>query len=128
HGVPGLTLVAGRAPHGPHEVVLDEATAQDAGYFIGEKVPIVTATRKAVLNERLVGLAGYADNTSLAGATLTIFDVPTAQKLFLDGRHAFTNIWVTAKPGVSQTELRDEVRQVLPPKMRAVTGDQAADE
>ena len=115
HGVPGLTLVAGHAPHGPHEVVLDETTAQDAGYFIGEKVPIVTATRKAVLNERLVGLAGYADNTSLAGATLTIFDVPTAQKLFLKGKDAFSTIWVTADPGVSQTTLRDAVARDLPP-------------
>ena len=128
HGVPGLTLVAGHAPHGPHEVVLDEATAQDAGYFIGEKVPIVTATRKAVLNERLVGLAGYADNTSLAGATLTIFDVPTAQKLFLKGKDAFSTIWVTADPGVSQTTLRDAVARDLPPGVRALTGDDAADE
>jgi putative ABC transport system permease protein len=88
----------------------------------------VTATRKAVLNMRLVGLAGYADNTSLAGATLTIFDVPTAQKLFLHGKNAFTNIWVTAQPGVSQAELRDNVARALPPHVRAVTGDEAADE
>jgi putative ABC transport system permease protein len=128
HGVPGLRLVAGRAPHGPHEVVLDEATAQAAGYFIGDKVPIVTATRKAVLNERLVGLAGYADNTSLAGATLTIFDVPTAQKLFLDGKDAFSTIWVTADAGVSQATLRDAVESELPPHVRSLTGDDAADE
>ncbi len=128
HGVPGLSLIAGRAPHGPHEVVLDEATAQAAGYFIGDKVPIVTATRKAVLTERLVGLAGYADNTSLAGATLTIFDIPTAQKLFLDGKDAFSTIWVTADAGVSQATLRDAVEGELPPHVRALTGDDAADE
>jgi putative ABC transport system permease protein len=128
HGIPGLTLLYGHPPHGPHQVVLDERTAQEAGYFIGEKVPIVTATHRAVLSKRLVGLAGYADNTSLAGATLTIFDVRTAQQLFLKGRHAFTNVWVTAQPGVSQTQLRNDVAQVLPPKVRAVTGDDAADE
>jgi putative ABC transport system permease protein len=127
-GIPGLTLLDGKPPHGPNQVVLDEKTAEDGGYVIGEKVPIVTATRRAVMTKRLVGLAGYADNTSLAGATLTIFDTRTAQKLFLNGRHAFTNIWVTAKPGVSQTELRDNVRQVLPAKVQAVTGDKAADE
>ena len=128
HGVPGLTLIAGRAPHGPHEVVLDETTAQKAGYFLGDRVPVVTATRKAVLDERLVGIAGYADNTSLAGATLTIFDVPTAQKLFLGGKDAFSTIWVTADPGVSQSTLRDAVAQALPPHVRALTGDDAADE
>src|SRR4051812_36887742 len=128
HGIPGLTLLYGHAPHGPHQVVLDEQTAQEAGYFIGEKVPIVTATHRAVLTKRLVGLAGYADNTSLAGATLTIFDVRTAQELFLKGKHAFTNIWVTAQPGVSQTQLRDDVARVLPAGVRAITGDDAADE
>jgi putative ABC transport system permease protein len=128
HGIPGLTLLRGRPPHGPHQVVLDERTAEKGGYHIGEKIPIITATHQAALTKRLVGLAGYVDNTSLAGATLTIFDTSTAQKLFLDGRHAFTNIWVTAKPGVSQTELRDSVRQVLPANVSAVTGDTAADE
>jgi putative ABC transport system permease protein len=128
HGVPGLTLLYGHAPHGPDQVVLDEKTAQEGGYYIGEKVPIVTASREAVLTKRLVGLAGYADDTSLAGATLTIFDAPEAQRLFLRGRDAFTNIWVTAKPGVSQTELRDQVARVLPPQVRALTGDDAADE
>jgi putative ABC transport system permease protein len=128
HGVPGLTIIDGRAPHGPHEVVLDARTATKADYFIGETIPIVTATRKAVLQEKLVGLAGYADNVSLAGATLTVFDVPTAQKLFLKGRAAFTNLWVTAEPGVSQSALRDAVAERLPPHVQALTGEDAADE
>jgi putative ABC transport system permease protein len=128
HGIPGLTMLYGHPPHGPHQVVLDEQTAEEGGYFIGEKVPIVTATHHAVLTKKLVGLAGYADNTSLAGATLTVFDQRTAQKLFLGGKHAFTNIWVTADPGVSQSQLRDSVAGALPPGVRAVTGDHAADE
>jgi putative ABC transport system permease protein len=128
HGIPGLTMLRGHPPRNSHEVVLDESTAEKGGYDIGDTVPIVTATRQATLTKRLVGLAGYADNTSLAGATLTIFDTRTAQRLFLDGRHAFTNVWVTARPGVSQTELRDNVRQMLPAQVQAVTGDDAADE
>jgi putative ABC transport system permease protein len=128
HGIPGLTLLAGRQPHGPHQVALDASTAETAGYFIGEKIPIVTATHRAVLSERLVGLVGYADNTSLAGATLTVFDVRTAQKLFLHGKDAFTTIWVTADHGVSQSQLRDNVAHVLPPKVQALTGDDAANE
>ena len=100
HGVPGLSLLGGHPPQGPHQVALDAETAGKAGYHLGDQVSIVTATHKAVLKERLVGIVGYADNTSLAGATLTVFDVPTAQHLFLHGRHAFTNIWVTADPGV----------------------------
>jgi putative ABC transport system permease protein len=128
HGVQGLTLLGGHAPHGPHQVALDEQAAGKGGYHLGDKVRIVTATRKAVLEERLVGIVGYADNTSLAGATLTVFDVRTAQKLFLHGKDAFTNIWVTAQPGVSQSSLRDAVARQLPPHVQAVTGDDAANE
>jgi putative ABC transport system permease protein len=126
HGVPGLALLGGREPHGPHEIALDEHTAGAGGYHLGDKVRIVTAARKAVLTARLVGIVGYADNTSLAGATLTVFDVPTAQKLFLHGQDAFTNVWVTAAPGVSQTSLRDAVTRALPPHTKAVTGEDAA--
>ncbi|MBO0847275.1 MAG: ABC transporter permease [Nocardioides sp.] len=128
HGIDGLTIQAGHPPHGPRQVALDQQTAQLAGYHLGDRVPIVTAGHRALLHARLVGIAGYADNTSLAGATLTIFDVPTAQQLFLKGKNAFTTIWVTADPGVSQTELRDAVIQRLPPKVTAVTGDDAANE
>jgi putative ABC transport system permease protein len=128
HGVAGLSLLAGHPPRGPGQVMLDQQTAQKAGYHLGDVVHVVTATRKAVLKERLVGVAGYADNTSLAGATLTIFDTRTAQRLFLHGKDAFSTIWVTAEPGVSQTELRDAVRQVLPRGVQALTGDDAANE
>src|SRR4029077_9029204 len=41
---------------------------------------------------------------------------------------AFSTIWVTADPGVSQTTLRDAVARDLPPGVRALTGDDAADE
>jgi putative ABC transport system permease protein len=128
HGVPGLSLLGGHAPHGPHEIALDAHTAGAGGYYLGDRVHVLTATRKAVLTERLVGIVGYADNTSLAGATLTVFDVPTAQKLFLRGKDAFTNIWVTAAPGVSQTDLRSAVEQALPAHVRAVTGEDAANQ
>src|SRR4051812_29005793 len=128
HGIQGLTMVSGSPPHGPGQVVLDQQTAQSAGYHIGDEVPIVTASRTALLHKKLVGVAGYADDTSLAGATLTIFDVPTAQRLFLHGKDAYTSIWVTADSGVSQTQLRDAVADRLPPKVKAITGDDAANE
>jgi putative ABC transport system permease protein len=128
HGLKGLTLLAGHPPHGPKQVLIDEQTAEKGGYHLGDQVPIVTATRKAVLHERLVGIAGYADNTSLAGATLTVFDTRTAQQLFLHGQDAYSTIWVTADPGVSQTQLRDAVRPLLPAGIVALTGDDAANQ
>ena len=128
HGLTGLVLVEGHAPHGPDEVVLDTKTAQRSGYFIGEKVHIVTAADQAVVTPKLVGLMAFPDGGSLNGATYAAFDTARAQDLFLGGKDAYSQIWVTAKDGVSQEQLRDEVAAELPADLEAVTGDEAADE
>ncbi|MEO6145009.1 MAG: FtsX-like permease family protein, partial [Dermatophilaceae bacterium] len=65
---------------------------------------------------------------SMAGASLTTFDTKTAQQLFLGGKDAYNDIWVSAKDGVTQAELRDRVQATLPAGVEAVTGDKAADE
>lgn len=128
HGLEGLSITVGHAPHGPDEVVLDARTADRAGYLVGERVHLVTATSRAVLDPRLVGIADFRQGGSLNGATLSIFDTATAQRLFLHGRDAYTDLWVTAKDGVSQSDLRDQVARRLPQGVEAVTGDKAADE
>jgi putative ABC transport system permease protein len=128
HGLPGLALSEGRPPQGPDEVVFDAKTAQRSGYFIGEKVHIVTASDQALLTPKLVGILDFPEGGSLNGATFAAFDTPTAQRLFLEGDDAYTDIWVTAEDGVSQAELRDAVAERLPADLEAVTGDTAADE
>lgn len=127
NGLEGLEIVDGRAPTADGEIALDEGTAETAGYEVGDQVHLVTSTRQALLTPTLVGVASFADGGSTNGATLTIFDTKTAQDLFLDGKDAFNDAWVTAD-GVSQEELRDNVARVLPDGYEAVTGDAAADE
>ncbi|HET9420714.1 MAG TPA: FtsX-like permease family protein [Nocardioides sp.] len=128
HGLEGLSIVEGSEPRGSDEVVLDARTAEKAGYDVGDEVPILTAGSTARLDPTLVGIADFRKGGSLNGATLAIFDTPTAQELFLDGDDAFTDVWVTADDGVSQADLRDRVADVLPDGYEAVTGDEAADE
>ena len=89
---------------------------------------IVTASDQALLTPKLVGLLGFPEGGSLNGATFAAFDTPRAQELFLGGKDAYTDIWVTAEDGVSQAELRDAVAERLPGDLEAVTGDTAADE
>ena len=127
-GVEPLQVVRGRAPKGEDEVVIDAATVRRAGYGLGEKVRLVSAGKQALLEPKLVGIADYPDGGSLNGATASIFDTKTAQKLFLDGKDVFNDAWVTASPGVSQQELRDNVAKVLPKGYQAVTGKKAAAE
>ena len=128
HGVRPLTVVRGRDPVGTDEVALDVKTAERAGYRIGDQVQIVSATRRAVLRPRLVGLADFPDGGSLNGATATIWQTRAAQQLFLDGKDVFNAVWVTAEPGVSQRDLRAQVEQVAPSSLGVQTGDAAADQ
>ena len=127
-GGEGLEIIDGRAPEGPDEVLLDESTAERAGYAVGDSVPLLTPRGAERLQPTLVGIAGFPSGGSLNGATLAAFDTATAQALFLDGEDAYTDLWVTAEDGVSQEELAESVSAALPDGMEAVTGDEAADE
>ena len=104
---------SGAAPRGEDEVAIDAATARRAGYALGEQVRLVSAG-SGRCSRRAGRIADFPDGGSLNGASVELFDTATAQQLFLEGRDVFTDVWVTAKPGVARTELRDEVADVLP--------------
>ena len=124
----GLEIVEGVEPHGVGEVMLDERTAERAGYDVGDTVEVLLPRGTASTEVELTGLVGYPEGGSLNGATLTLWDTPSSQELFLDGEDAFNDIWVTAEDGVSQEELRDAVEPVLPADVVAGTGDDVADQ
>lgn len=128
HDLEGMSVIGGREPEKAGEVLLDSRTAGEAGYTIGEEVHLVTSGEQAVLRPTLVGIGGFPEGGSLNGATFAAFDTRTAQRLLLDGKDAFTDIWVTAEPGTSQEELAATVTRQLPDGVEAVTGDEAADE
>ncbi|GAA5155413.1 ABC transporter permease [Nocardioides marinquilinus] len=128
NGLPGLEIVEGRAPEAPGEVVLDDQTAEKSGYDLGDTVPIITADAEARLEPTLVGVSGFPEGGSLNGASFAAFTTEESQRLFLDGKDVYNDIWVTAEDGVSQADLRDRVAEVLPDGVEAVTGDDAADE
>ncbi len=128
HGIEGLTIVSGKPPSSRDQIALDTRTAKAAGYRVGDTVTLAATGKQSVLHPRLVGLADFRDGGSTNGATITLFDTATAQDLFLRGADGFNDVWVTAKPGVSQSELRDQVAALLPAGYTAVTGDQAAED
>jgi putative ABC transport system permease protein len=124
----GLEIIDGEEPQGVHEVLLDERTAERAGYGVGDTVDLLLPRGTAQFEAELAGIVGYPEGGSLNGATLTLWDTPSAQELFQDGEDVYNDVWVTAEDGVSQEELRDAVETVLPGDVEAVTGDQAADD
>jgi len=120
-----LTLVAGGWP-GPGEVVVDEATADKEDFVVGEEVGVQAVGPVARL--RVSGIIRFGSAASLGGATLSGFDLPTAQRLF-DKEGKLDEIAVAARAGVSDAELLAQIRPVLPDRTQVVSAtEQAADD
>jgi putative ABC transport system permease protein len=120
-----LRLVEGTWPKTGDEVVIDEGTADDQGYGVGETVRI--ATLKPVRPFRVVGIARYANLESLGTATFTVFTIPAAQEL-LDRPNQFDMIQASAKEGVTPEELVADIQPILPATAQVRTGIEQADE
>ncbi len=117
-----LTLTQGRWASGPGQVVIDAATAQDHDFRVGERVGVVGDG--PVRRFEVVGLARYGSVDSLGGATIAVFDIPTARAVL--GKSGFDAISVAARPGVSTEALLSQVRPLLPATVRAQSGDARA--
>ena len=118
-----LTLVAGRWPAGPGEVAIDKATADKNDYTVGDAIGV--QVRGPVQPFRIVGIAELAAVSSIGGATLSVFDLPTAQRLF-DKKGKLDLIRVAAKPNVSTAQLVSEIRPILPPTAQVTSAQQQA--
>ena len=106
-----LTLSAGAAPAGPDQVALLDSTAKAAGVGVGDRVRLDTPGGPAT--PRVVGLVTRGISGS-DGSTLTVFDLPTAQRLLLQTSGRVTGIVVKADPGVSQSVLAARIKAVAP--------------
>ena len=120
-----LTLVAGEWPTGSNDVVIDESTANNEHFKIGDTIQI--STDQPAQPFHLVGLVHFGDVKSLGSVTISAFTVPTAQQLF-DQQDTYDQIAVSGKAGVTPEQLAKEVRQVIPPTTEALTGAQQAKE
>ena len=110
-----LVLTAGTWPSGPNEIAIDKATADKKHYSVGQTIGAVA--RGPVQQYKITGIVKLGSVTSIGGATMAIFDVSTAQRLFGKvGR--YDEIDVAAKPGVSPAQLVSEIKPILPPARR----------
>ena len=118
-----LTLSSGRWARGPGQVVIDKATAGAQGYKVGDRIPV--EIHGPVRYFKLVGIATLGEVSSIAGATLACFDLPTAQALF-GKKGRFDIIRVSAQPRVSDAQLVRQIRHILPPGTQVRTGAEQA--
>ncbi|WP_242910328.1 ABC transporter permease [Actinomadura terrae] len=114
-------LKTGRAPRGPHEVVIDADTASKGKIALGSTARIVTSGKPARMT-----VVGLIDTGDLMGATVTAFDTPTAQRMLLKPGY-FSDIEMGSS-GPSQAELKSRVAKALPDGVEAITGKELRDE
>jgi ABC-type antimicrobial peptide transport system permease subunit len=119
-----LTLTDGDWP-GADEVVVDRSTADKKDLEVGQTIGVQAFG--PVQQMRISGLVRFGGASSLGGATLAGFDLPTAQALF-DKRGKLDQIRAKAAPGVTPQELTAEIQKILPPATQVRTGDAQAEE
>ena len=112
-----LKLVSGAWPKA-NEVVVDKSTASKEHFKVGQVIGVQATGPVEKL--RISGIVKFGSVSTIGGATLSGFDLPTAQKLFAKpGR--LDEIAVAAVQGVSKTTLSSEIRRILPPSTQVRT-------
>jgi putative ABC transport system permease protein len=137
HGAPGLAfsvdtgdtrfnplkLLSGKWPSGPHQVAVDKDAAKKLHVGVGGTVGLLPRGGR-VQYFKVSGVAQFGTST-LGGATLAIFDLPTAEKLF-HKQGKLDQIDVAVKRGYSVPTLLSQIRSVLPPHTQVRTSEQQA--
>lgn len=112
------TIAEGRFPKGPNEVALDEASAEKAGYVLGDTVKVVAQSGSRTFT--MVGIASYGDVRSPGGATFALFDVPTAAEFL--GKPGFVDaILVVGDGSRSDEALAQDIDAIFEPSQRVET-------
>jgi putative ABC transport system permease protein len=112
-----LQLVSGSWPKG-NEVVVDKSTASKENLELGQVIG-VQATGP-VERLRISGIVKFGSVSTIGGATLAGFDLPTAQHIF--GKPGkLDEIAVAANQGVPDDRLLSQIRSILPPQTQVRT-------
>jgi putative ABC transport system permease protein len=125
---PGLTpyrIAEGRAPQGLNEVVINRGAAKNGGLAVGDRTTIDTPRPVPVT---VVGIVTFQGADGFGGSTYVGFSLAGAER-YLSGKPGqVTSILVKPASGVSQQELVDQVRPLLPSGVEAITGQELSDE
>jgi putative ABC transport system permease protein len=117
-----LTLAQGKWP-GQNQVVIDQATANKKDLKVGQSIGV--QANGPTLRMRISGFVHFGGAASLGGATLSGFNLPTAQRLF-QRIGKLDQIRAKARAGVTPGQLAAQIRTVLPPHTQVRTGQAQA--
>jgi putative ABC transport system permease protein len=114
-----FTLVAGRAPKAPNEIVIDKKSARDGHLAVGDITTVLTQAPPEKMC--ITGIVSFGSTDSPGGATVVLFALPVAQRLVAQPG-MFDSISVVAGKGVSQAELASRISKIVPQGTEVVTG------
>jgi putative ABC transport system permease protein len=112
-------LDEGRAPTAPGEVVIDRGSADNGDLAVGDTTTIRTPTP---IDVTVVGIATFGSADSAGPITWAGFTTEFAQDVLLPTPGSVSSVVVAANDGVSQTELVDRLRPILPADVEVLTG------
>jgi putative ABC transport system permease protein len=117
--------VEGRAPTTADQVGIDQKTAEDKDFRIGDRISVVGLPGAKTYT--VSGIARFGSESSLAGAAIVIATLPEAQRMAgYEGK--IDNIAIAADEGVTPAALRARVAEALRGERVAVrTGQEEAD-
>jgi putative ABC transport system permease protein len=105
-----LQLVAGEWPRGGGEIAIDKTTAHKHHFQLGQTVGAFADG--PVHRYRVSGIVRFGTVDSIGSATISVFDLAMAQRLF-DKQGKLDLIRVQAKDGVSEGGLVRQIRPLL---------------
>ena len=113
-----LTLSTGKWPVGNGQIAIDENTATTKHFAVGDSIGVSTVD--GLRSFAITGVAKFASVSSIGGATIAIFDLPTAQQLF-HKLGKLDEIQVAASKGVAPDRLASAIKPLLPPTAKVET-------
>ncbi len=118
-----MTLAQGNWPTAANEIDIDQSTASKDGFSVGQQIGVTA--RGPVQHFKIAGTVKYGGLSSLGGATLAVFTLPTAQLIF-HKQNQFDQINIAAKHGVTPARLVQEIQPLLPASAQVRTGQAQA--
>jgi putative ABC transport system permease protein len=105
-------VTSGAFPSKADQVAIDQASARDARYEVGDTISVVSEgpARKYTIS----GIVSFGGVDSIGSASAAVFTLAGAQQLFGEPGKV-DSILVKGEPGVSAEDVRAEIAKVLPP-------------
>jgi putative ABC transport system permease protein len=116
---------AGRAPEAG-EVVIDKASADEGDLQLGDTVTVLTQTGPHQLT--LVGTVRFGSVDSPGGASVSLFDLGTAQQVLAGASGQLDMVMVAADEGISEEEITARIAAAIPEGTEALTGTEITEE